>query len=408
MFNNNNQNFNNKQLLFENENTVKDNDSIMYNNQQNYFNQGIEQIQNNTNIPTYNPLFNQNSNNNINSYETFNNNSLNSKDFSSDQKNLYGQMNYDNLSNNDIPPQLDEIKNLNDAPISSAPTFDTLEPMNVMPETISPSYDDRLDAYEKGDFSLSNNANVYNSQLNVNIPNQNFDTNLQNSKMPFDNSNFLNQEVNQSDFNLDNQFISNSNEFNNSYDFSKMMDGSSTDDTSILSSFENSNPINNTHDLNNNLNTSNNNLSLNTNFESNLSQDLFLNNPINKLPTSFAEKDKSLDSSVSELKSLENNDKQEEKETSIDDKNVLNPINDDYSIQNLKMEDIYSEPDTLEIMDLDNDINSIENIQEKNELDDAIKELKSLVEKLKTQGLNIEIEEFDFETMYQLVVKINK
>ena len=39
---------------------------------------------------------------------------------------------------------------------------------------------------------------------------------------------------------------------------------------------------------------------------------------------------------------------------------------------------------------------------------DNINEIKELINKIKERGINIELEEFDFEHMYQLIVKIEK
>ena len=37
-----------------------------------------------------------------------------------------------------------------------------------------------------------------------------------------------------------------------------------------------------------------------------------------------------------------------------------------------------------------------------------VQRIKDLIEELKNNGADIELEEFDFETMYQLIVKLNK
>ena len=86
----------------------------------------------------------------------------------------------------------------------------------------------------------------------------------------------------------------------------------------------------------------------------------------------------------------------------------------------------------LEIMDIDNEENensdsaSLEskesNIDESTNANDKqksneqlpgsvskdVQRIKDLIEELKNNGADIELEEFDFETMYQLIVKLNK
>ena len=77
---------------------------------------------------------------------------------------------------------------------------------------------------------------------------------------------------------------------------------------------------------------------------------------------------------------------------------------------------MYNEPDSLEIMDLDivneisdeNSSNEEENNNEKTSLSDNIEKIKKLVEEMKTLGIKVELEEFDFESMYQLIIKMEK
>ena len=52
-------------------------------------------------------------------------------------------------THNDMPPELGEIKGLNDATKVNAPTLDVLAPMNVMPETVTEP-EDALTQYENG------------------------------------------------------------------------------------------------------------------------------------------------------------------------------------------------------------------------------------------------------------------
>ena len=41
-------------------------------------------------------------------------------------------------------------------------------------------------------------------------------------------------------------------------------------------------------------------------------------------------------------------------------------------------------------------------------LSSSVDKIKKLINEIKTLGVNIEFEEFDFEQMYQLIIKINK
>ena len=86
----------------------------------------------------------------------------------------------------------------------------------------------------------------------------------------------------------------------------------------------------------------------------------------------------------------------------------------------------------LEIMDIDNEgneksdhaaleskesntaesinINESQNTNEQllGSVSKNVQRIKDLIEELKNNGADIELEEFDFETMYQLIVKLNK
>ena len=63
----------------------------------------------------------------------------------------------------------------------------------------------------------------------------------------------------------------------------------------------------------------------------------------------------------------------------------------------------------LEIMDFDKeesqDISSSSN---SNEVQENVEKIKELINELKSNGANIELEEFDFEAMYQLIIKFDK
>lgn len=84
------------------------------------------------------------------------------------------------------------------------------------------------------------------------------------------------------------------------------------------------------------------------------------------------------------------------------------------NLSDLGLDESYTEPDVLEIMDLENDVKE-EAVEESDEssisqglVSKNVEKIKALIEELKASGVDIELEEFDFESMYQLIVKLKK
>ena len=78
----------------------------------------------------------------------------------------------------------------------------------------------------------------------------------------------------------------------------------------------------------------------------------------------------------------------------------------DNELLELGIDDSYTEPDTLDIMEEEPEAKTISLPTE--EVKKIVDSFKTLVEELKKSGDKIELEEFDFEDMYQLIIKIDK
>ncbi len=399
---NNNQNFNNGNSQFNN------NFSNQFDNNQNqYNNYGTQPLnQNFMGQQMFNPQQNFNEqNNNIFNADSFNN-----------------DINISSISENDVPPDLPPIKNLSDATVSSAPTMDVLGPMNIMPETL-PTINDPLDAYENGNINLNNNGmfnqNVEPSFVAPNNPN-NFNNNSLNQSM-LDNNTNIYPSLNENIYNPQNQNIESTSMpyngyqpsnglLNNEYGISNY--NTINQPTSIVNQTE-------LNDFNNNTIGSQN------SFE----------NPVNDYKTEESNQDYTIDQSIiNDEQQLESRqDKEEPKEDNIKEYDILQEesLNEEKkeeeklketSINDLGLDESYTEPDTLEIMDFENE-EDLDEPDEKNEAETSQKEeitiepgsisknverIKALLEEIKSSGIDLELEEFDFETMYQLIIKINK
>ena len=79
------------------------------------------------------------------------------------------------------------------------------------------------------------------------------------------------------------------------------------------------------------------------------------------------------------------------------------------NLSDLGLDDSYNEPDTLDIMDLNEEETSTEKADDsKLSTSQMVDKIKDLIENLKSSGAKIDFEEFDFEQMYQLIIKIEK
>ncbi len=319
----------------------------------------------------------------------------------------------------DIPPELGEIKSLNEATVASAPTMDVLDPMNVMKETVSPK--DPLDNYENGTLGSFNNASVF--------PNSNF---------PFDNmpqvegipSASVNNIMNNNSFEtpLPDQTQTFNPPFNQNNNIIMPNPANYESKSNNLSSqFENGPTMKNEglNSLTNQFNSmvmpnENNNLSnsFDTGYQPNTTQD-------NMITSETKELNSSLNSVASKSFSFEQP-TQTNTIITVDNEEHLLPMdqNNEYTIiqnddlnkddnistlSNLGIENAYDEPDTLDILDINEDETDVKPKDEKTaSVSEIVEKIKELLEELKVEGANVDLEEFDFEDMYELIIKINK
>ena len=323
---------------------------------------------------------------NMNGNKNFNNNMSNTIDnfnsiFSNKQDN-----NIENIqNNNDLPPVLDQITYLNNAPVIEAPSMNPLEPIDTFNNYESK---DRLEEYENGNlysvpsnnlednqsYSLSNNNEL--EQYKFDLPLNNFDfTNNPLPNISNEENNVLNAFNNNETYNNDNLISNISNEYNFNYNGGVNLENDNSLFTPNLSETKEDLPYEIIQE----------NISLNEN--NNINENSVLSDNI--IPES---KNQSINEDYEII---------QEKKLSDTSSTLLNDYN------------IYDEPDTLEIMDLDSDIlssneNKEQNIPIETSLYDSVEKIKELVEQIKLNGIKIDIEEFDFEEMYQLIVKIEK
>lgn len=397
---NNNQNFNNGNSQFNNNfNNQFDNNQNQYNN---YGTQPLNQ--NFMGQQMFNPQQNFNEqNNNIFNADSFNN-----------------DINISSISENDVPPDLPPIKNLSDATVSSAPTMDVLGPMNIMPETL-PTTNDALDAYENGNINLNNNG-MFNQNVEPSFvaPNNqnNFNNNSLNQSM-LDNNTNIYPSWNENIYNPQNQNIESTSMPYNGYQPSNGLSNNEYDISNYNTINQPTSIVNQTE-----LNDFNNTIGSQNSFE----------NPVNDYKTEESNQDYTIDQSIiNDEQQLESRqDKEETKEDNIKEYDILQneSLNEENkeeelketSINDLGLDESYTEPDTLEIMDFENE-EDLDEPEEKNEAETSQKEeitiepgsisknverIKALLEEIKSSGIDLELEEFDFETMYQLIIKINK
>lgn len=306
----------------------------------------------------------------------------------------------------DIPPELGEIKNLNEATVASAPTMEVLDPMNVMPEATKPS--DPLDNYENG-LNNFNNAQPLNTSVNnlyQGVSNQ--------VQSPAPTELFQGYTAPNGNFGLNNN-IPNNQPLNS---FAPQMSNPVTE----LPQFNNiTTPI-----FNNNDNFNLNSQQSTNNFASQNEPNQYTR--IDEIkPLSSVAQD-ALNSAETQLEEVAGN-----INDVADNKVETQDLNDDYTIvqdenlnkseqsvstlSDLGIENTYDEPDTLDIIDDDNNEESSDNGEESGDngaakqmlsVSDTVSKIKELIEELKESGANIELEEFDFEQMQQLIIKIDK
>ena len=312
-------------------------------------------------------------------YNNYNNDNFNNnikplfanefQDFGITTNNENNYQNNFNSNNQDIPPVLEPIKNLSDASITSAPTMDVLDPMNIMPENIerneTSKLADPLDAYDNG---INYQSTILQSQENNNIKQSNIPNDFSVASI----ENNIQPEL----FNFN---ISSENNFNN-----------------ISSNIEN------------------------------IPNHEFVNIPLSNLETEQPNKIKiEYENIISQDKNeivVDNTPEQEkveeqpsyeivEKQISGEEKNPM---------LDLGIDNAYDDIDMLDIVDVDEEKNIEESEKQTEEPDiettneekpllaDNVNEIRKLINQLKEKGIKIDFEEFDFEHMYQLIIKIEK
>lgn len=321
--------------------------------------------------------------------------------------------------NMDIPPELGEIKSLNEATVATAPTMDALDPMNVMKENVSPK--DPLDNYENGTLGSFNNTPVFpNSTFSFNntpqmedtpgvsVNNNGFENPLPAQDQPF------NPILNQVNNNIG---ISNTTNY-------ESMNNSQLDNDLIM---KNGNINSLTNQFNNMvISTENNNLStsFDTGYELNndLVQDKMLTSETNELNSSLnsvtpetVSFEQPIQNNIDMVNPYPINNKEDlpymgqDNEYTIVQNENLNKDDNTSTLSNLGIENTYDEPDTLDILDINDDESDAKLKAEKiSSVSESVEKIKELIEKLKEEGANIDLEEFDFEDMYELIIKINK
>jgi len=433
---NNNGNFNNGTPLFGN-----NQNNIGINNE---YQTGMTGFDNNPNGSFVQPW---QQNNNIN------NNIQNSSVQSYDTYNNVTSNNYNSSISisNDVPPDLGEIKNLSDASVASAPTMDVLAPMNVMPESL-PQKQDPLDAYESGSLNIQNNVPNSNMDINNSFPQQNYNTqnfnptypdsqlnlsnfnsnsNLTNTVSPImDNNNFQNQPSLSVPNSTPTNMIETQNLYQTNPVFTSNNLGYDMVGTQGSNSFSTNNSLNASLDNNYNLPSGESILVENNNPVTSLNTD-YINNEDTSNNSDDTEDDSGATSSSVLIpkeseNELEGTEKDEESNPIFnnDEPQELNSSKEETTETNLEdlgIETDFSEPDTLEIMDIDNDFeqkmaeandsleeDKLEDQETKGLVSKNVDKIKNLIEELKESGADIELEEFDFESMYQLIVKLKK
>lgn len=302
------------------------------------------------------------------------------EDMSSDggQTLLNSNLINDHQEYEDVPPNLGEIKNLSDATITHAPTMDVLDPMNVMPASVGPQ--DPIDSYENG------NLNNFNNPYNFSVGNETF-TNEKQSLITNNPSNF--EGV--SNLELTNNTLPNN-------DPQELLSkGASMSD--LLQPYDNNaiSQVNvQTPDFLQQPNSTDN--------FSNIQNESFDKSPV----FDFNEPSKDDVETVNDDLSSQVENKDNEEYKIIQDDN-LNKAEDGFDSSNSETENAYDEPDTLDILEISDEEASLDKENKTQvSLNGNVERIKDLIEELKKQGVKIELEEFDFEKMYQLIIKIEK
>lgn len=387
-----------------------------------------------------------------NNNQDFNNNNFNPNQNVNNMGYMPSGMQQDNINNfnsnigfdsqtNEIPPILDPIKPLNESQNVSAPTMDALGPMNVMPESlpvqnsapidsnynnmgtsVNPMQTQQVDNYQSPTPTMPQ-VDTYPQQNN----NYNPPTSPQNLNMMGSFDNGLNQYNNSTSFNQSQQF-------NNVSISEQQQQYNQITPTAPPTMQQFIPPTNNNFGANGLGQTAQPEINSDSVNSSPMSYNPPSDSPNNFIqPTTLT--NNNIESAINQVNELENNsieaqeapttsDVKEEVASENDDMKVVEPEMennveiDDTSLQDdkdeitdLGLDSSYTEPDTLEIMDLDSptESNNSEQIEPTGlELKQQIEKIKNLVKEIEDSGYKVSIEEFDFEEMYQINLKINK
>ena len=323
---------------------------------------------------------------------------FNNQDFKNNPKPLFeNDFNFSNpfdqtMSQNsigtfeDTPPQLGPISNLNGIKQIDGPTGDVLSPMNIMPETFEKK-DDALFEYDNGNINLNGSSNIFASNdINTfNSLENNLSYNPENKL--YNSSTF---DISTNNVNYDNMLISNPSEIipDNSIAIANEKEESYIIDNSSIN-------------INDNKLTDIESDSVNILSEIN-------NNSILNVADEQEMSDAKEEYEIVQDKSLE-------EESSIGYEIIQDKqVKESNNLIDLGIDHIYAEEDTIDIVDFDEDNDMViekkeTSIKEESEpIKNNVKKIKEYISRLKEEGLNVEIEEFDFEHMYQLIVKIDK
>lgn len=393
----------------------------------------------------------------------------NSQNVSNESTTTENQTNitFNNLSELDEPPKLDEIKNLSDSPVNDIPSLDPLESIK---SNNNDNNNDLLSSYDNG--VIDNQNELKSNDIQYEMPinsflveamkknNLNNDLNLNSSSSSFNGENdFLKDVYQTSDINLQSENTFNNienkvnDEFNNNFE-DKKSDYDIENKVSIEETGQNEYVIDQVtnveepkitenSDYNNDAKSD---ISFDTKEENEYTLDQltsleetvkYENNDNDRkikneeLADTKEEKAYTLDqtTSIEENKKNDTNENNiKEKSDILDDDNEYTIINksinnnEDYEedLDELGIMEIYSEPDILDIMNPEDEFdNTLENddienpeIEEKHDekidYKDFVEELKELINVYINKGMNIKIEEFDFEEMLQIIVKLTK
>ena len=135
-----------------------------------------------------------------------------------------------------------------------------------------------------------------------------------------------------------------------------------------------------------------------------------LNEPLkDNNKNSIISESQSVDLDSKDIVSTEDLSQKDASEDMVSNQSQTETIEGGTNLSDLGLDDSYNEPDTLDIMDLNEEETSTAKADDsKLSTSQMVDKIKDLIENLKSSGAKIDFEEFDFEQMYQLIIKIEK